>query len=112
VVGLAAAGEHRVQLLTRLLPRRQPVHGVRGHALRAVDRRGVAELDPLVDVRGRQPHLSTRPQALHLETAVTRDADDLPAVAVLHPVQVPHGEPPVVAPRDHDVSGRASVPVR
>ena len=37
VVGVPAAGEHRVQLLPGLLPGSEAVHGVGGDALRGVD---------------------------------------------------------------------------
>ena len=43
VVGVPAAGEHRVQLLPGLLPGQQAVHGVGGDALGAVDGGGVTE---------------------------------------------------------------------
>ena len=43
VVGVPAAGEHGVQLLSGLQPGQQAVHGVGGDALGAVDGGGVTE---------------------------------------------------------------------
>ena len=55
VVGVPAAGEHRVELLPGLLPGDQAVHGVGGDALGGVDGGGVAELGRGADVVGGQP---------------------------------------------------------
>jgi hypothetical protein len=43
MVGIPAAGEHRVQLLPGLLPGQQAVHGVSGDALRRMDGGGIAQ---------------------------------------------------------------------
>ena len=43
VVGMPAAGQHRVQLLPGLLPGHQAVHRVGGDALRGVNSGGVTE---------------------------------------------------------------------
>jgi hypothetical protein len=43
MVGVPAAGHHRVQLLPGFLAGQQAVHGVGGDALGAVDRGGVTE---------------------------------------------------------------------
>ena len=55
VVGVPAAGEHRVQLLPGFLPGQQAVHGVGGDALGGVDRGGIAETGRLADIVGGQP---------------------------------------------------------
>ena len=52
VVGVPAAGEHRVQLLPGLLPGQQAVHGVGGDALGGMDGGGVAETGRGADVVG------------------------------------------------------------
>jgi hypothetical protein len=43
MVGVPAPGEHCVQLLPRLLPGQQAVHGVGGDALGCMDGDGVTE---------------------------------------------------------------------
>ena len=43
MVGVPAAGEHRVQLLSGLLPGQQAVHGVGGDALGGMNSGRVAE---------------------------------------------------------------------
>jgi hypothetical protein len=50
VVGVPAAGEHGVQLLSGFLPGQQAVHGVGGDALGGVDGGGVAETGRLADI--------------------------------------------------------------
>ena len=55
VVGVPAAGEHGVQLLPRLLPGQQAVHGVGGDALGGVDGGGIAETGRGRDVVGGEP---------------------------------------------------------
>jgi hypothetical protein len=55
VVGDAAPGHHRVQLLPGLLAGDQTMYGVGGESLRAVHGGGVAQLNRLRNVAGRQP---------------------------------------------------------
>ena len=87
VVGDAAAGQHRVQLLPGLLAGGQAVHGVGGDALGGVDGGGVAEL-------GRRLRRSRRAAGRCGRCGVCRtvrsppsvDLEDGPPVAVLDPV--------------------------
>ena len=53
MVGLPAAGRHRVQLLSGLVARDESVHDVGGDALGGVDGGGVAEFDVVGDEVGR-----------------------------------------------------------
>ena len=55
VVGVPAAGEHRVKLLPGFLAGEKSVHGVGGDALSAVNGGGVAEAGRLTDVVGGEP---------------------------------------------------------
>ena len=111
VVRLPSAGEHRVDVLARLLAAREPVHGVGGESLRAVDRGGVAEVDPFAHVVGGQGHGVLRAQALDAQAAVRRDGRHLPAVAVLHPVATSDRQATSVVAGDHQVAGNRDVAV-
>ena len=70
VVGVPAAGEHRVQLLPGLLPGDQAVHGVGGDALGGVDGGGVAESGRGADVVGGQPDGAVAAGVPHGQVAV------------------------------------------
>ena len=97
VVGVPAAGEHRVQLLPRLLPGQQAVHGVGGDALGAVDGGGVAEAGRGRDVIRGELALELAAAVPDGELTAAVDVGDGPAVAVLDPVGGRESESAVVA---------------
>ena len=86
VVGMSAAGEHRVQLLPGLLPGQQAVHGVGGHALGAVDGAGVAEAGRRRDVVRGELAVELAAAAPDGEPTAAVDVGNGPAIAVLDPV--------------------------
>ncbi len=86
VVRGASAGEHRVQLLARFAAGGEPVHGVGGDALGAVDSGRVAQFGALCDVVGGQGDDAPVGVVLDGQPATHSDLEDSPAVAVLHPV--------------------------
>ncbi len=79
MVGMPAAGEHRVQLLPGLLPGQQAMHGVGGDALARMDGAGIAETGRAADVVGGQPDGELAAVVPHREVALFADAGDGPA---------------------------------
>jgi hypothetical protein len=86
VVGVPAAGEHRVQLLSRLLPGQQAVHRGGGDALRTVNSGGIAQTGRGSHVVTRQPNGQVAAGMPHSQVTLFGDVGDGPAVAVLDPV--------------------------
>ena len=111
VVGGAAAGQHGVELLPRLMAGSEAVHGVDGDALSAVHCGGVAELGGTADVVSGQGHRAAVLCVPHLQSAVLGDVQDCPSVAVLDPVGGGDAEPPVVSAGDDHIAGGRTVSV-
>ena len=110
VVGVPAAGEHRVQLLTGLAAAGDAVHGVGRDPLRGMHRGGVAELDRFRHVAGRQADPVAVPEVLDGQGGVVVDGQDGPPVPVLHPVAGRDPHRPQVLPGDHQVPALARFP--
>ena len=106
VVGVPAAGEHRVQLLAGFGAGGDAVQDVGGDALGAVDGARVAEFDGLGDVAGGQDHGLPVGLVDRAEVAVGGDAGDGPAVAVADPVGARGAQPTVVQAGDDHVADR------
>lgn len=106
MVGVPAAGQHRVQLLAGLGAGSDAVQDVGGDALGAVDGARVAEFDRLGYVAGGQDHGLPVGLVDHAEVPVGRDAGDGPAVAVADPVSARGAQPAVVQAGDDDVADR------
>ena len=70
MVGAAAAGQHRVQLLPGLLTGHQAVHGVGGDPLGGVDGGGVSEFGGGLDIAGGQGDGAAVPEVPHPQAAV------------------------------------------
>ena len=86
VVGVPAAGQHRIELLPRLLPGEQAVHGVGRDALGGMDGGGVAETGGRPDIVGGQSDGELTPRMADGEVTARADVGDGPPVAVLDPV--------------------------
>src|SRR4051794_3960382 len=113
MVGFAAAGQGDVERLAGHRGGDHGVGGVDGGALGAVHGGGVAELDMLGDVLGRQLHdcvclLAAR---ANVDVAVGVDRGDLPAGSVTDVAGTGDGKPPVVATGGDPVPGCAGGPV-
>jgi hypothetical protein len=104
VVGVPAAGEHRVQLLLGLLPGQQAVHRVSGDALGGMDGAGVAETGRGAHIVKRQPNGQPAAVVPHSQVTAPADAGDGPAVAVFNPVGGGEPESAVVAAGDDHIS--------
>ena len=111
MVGVPAAGEHRVQLLAGLLPGDQAVHRVSGDALRTVNSGGVLETGPLTHIVNRQPDGQLAAVVPHREVTAPADAGDGPAVAVLDPVGGGESRSAVVAAGDDHISDARPIAV-
>jgi hypothetical protein len=111
VVGVPAAGEHGVQLLSGLLTGHQAVHGVGGDALRGMDGSGIAETGRGRNVVGWQLDGELAAVVPDGEVTAPADAGDGPAVAVLDPVGGGESEPAVVGPGDDHISDTALIAV-
>jgi hypothetical protein len=111
VVGDAAAGQHRVQLLPGLFAGGQAVHGVGCDPLGGVHGGGVAQLNRLGDIGGGQPEGAAVPVVLHRQVTAAADLKDGPPISVLHPIRRCQQECPVVGAGDHLVvdTGRVAV---
>src|SRR4051794_3581346 len=96
VVGVAAAGEGGVELLSGLGAGGDCVDDVGGGALRGVGGGGVAELDRLADVARGQMYVASGAAGGGVEAAVEPGGGDDPAVAVLDPVSLAETESAVV----------------
>ena len=83
VVGVPAAGEHRVQLLPGLLPRCEAVRRVGGDALGRMDGGGIAETGRLADIVGGESDRAVAAGVPDGQVALFADMGDRPAVAVL-----------------------------
>jgi hypothetical protein len=112
VVGVPAAGEHRVQLLPGLLPGQHTVHGVGGDTLGGMDGGGVTETGRDADVVGWQPDGAAASGVLHDQVAVFAYMGDGPAVTVLDPVRGGEAESAIVGTGDDHISDTGAVPVR
>jgi len=111
VVGVRAAGHHRVELLARLGAGGQAVHAVGGDALGGVHGARVAELGGLGDVIAGQSHGAVVLGVLDGQVAAVVDLQDGPAVAVLHPVGGRGAQPAVVLAGDDQLPDRRLVAV-
>ena len=111
VVGVPAAGQHRVQLLPGLLPGQQAVHGVGGDALGRMDGGRVPETGRGAHIVDRQPDGELAARVSDDQVAVFRDMSDHPAVPVLDPVRAAEAESTVVAAGDDHISDTGPVPV-
>jgi hypothetical protein len=111
VVGVPAAGEHGVQLLTWLLPRCEAVHGVGGDALGGVDGGGIAEIGRGAHIVNRQPDAQLAAVVPHAQSAAPADMGDGPAVAVLDPIGGGKAESAVVAAGDDHISDAGLIAV-
>jgi hypothetical protein len=86
MVGVPAARQHGVQLLSRLLPGQQAVHGVGRDALRRMDGGGVTETGRGAHIVKRQPDSQQAVSVPDGETTTVVEVGDGPPVAVLDPV--------------------------
>jgi hypothetical protein len=111
VVGVPATGEHRVQLLSGLLPSQQPVHRVGGDALGTVNSGGVPETGRGAHIVDRQPNGEVAAVVPHRQVSAPADTDDGPSVAVFHPVGGGDAEPAVVAAGDDHISNTGLIAV-
>ncbi len=111
VVGVPAAGEHRVQLLAAFGAGRQPVHGVHRHALGGVHGGRVPEFGRRGDVVGGQHHAAATAGVEGADAAARGEAGDGPPVAVLHPIGRRDAEAAVVGAGDDHVPDRRGQPV-
>ena len=111
VVGLPAAGEHRVQLLPGLLPGQQAVHRVGGDALGRMDGGGIAKTGRGTYIVDRQPDGQVAAGVSDGQVTVFGDVSDGPAVAVFDPVGGGESESAVVAAGDDHISDTGPVPV-
>ena len=111
VVGDPSPGEHRVQLLSGLLPGGEAVHRVGRYALGGVDRGRVAETGGGLDVVGGQPDTEPAVVMSNLQVAVSADSGDGPAVAVFDPVRGGETQSPVVPAGDDHISDTGPVSV-
>jgi hypothetical protein len=111
VVGVPAAGEHRVQLLPGLLSSSEAVHRVGGDTLGGMDGGGIAETGRGVDVVDRQPDAELAAGVPHGQLALFADAGDGPPVAVFDPVGRGESESAVVAAGDDHISDTGLVAV-
>jgi hypothetical protein len=112
VVGVPAAGEHRVQLLPGLLPRCEAVHGVGGDALGGMDGGGIAQTGRGAHIVRGQPDGQLAAVVPHGQVTAPADAGDGPPVAVLHPVGGGGTQSAVVAAGDDHISDAGPVSVR
>ena len=111
VVGGAAAGQHGVELLPRLMAGGEAVHGVDGEALSAVHCGGIAELGGTADVVSWQGHPAAVLCMLHLQSAGAGDIQDGPAVTVFDPVGGGDAEPPFVSTGDDHIASGCTISV-
>jgi len=111
MVGVPAAGEHRVQLLSGFLPGQQAVHGVGGDALGGMDGAGIAETGRGLNVVGGKSDGEVAARVPHGQVALFADAGDSPTVAILNPISGGETEPAVVAAGDDQISDTGPVPV-
>lgn len=111
VVGFAAAGHHRVQQLAGFAAGQDAVGGVDRDALGGVDGGGVAELDVLGDVVGRQGNPASGTGVGDVQAAVGARVDHLPAVTVLHEIGGAGPQATMVAAGEDGVPGAGGQPV-
>jgi hypothetical protein len=111
VVGVPAAGKHRVQLLPGFLPGQHTVHGVAGNALGGMDGAGVAETGRGAHIVDRQPDGGVAAVVPDREVTAPADTGDGPTVAVLNPVGRSESESAVIGPGDDHISDAGLVPV-
>src|SRR4029450_10961905 len=104
VVGVPAAGEHGVQLLSGLLPGQQAVHGVGGDALGRMDGGGIAKPGRRLNVVGGESDGQLAAVVPDGEVTAPADAGDGPPVPVFHPVGAGEAESAVVAAGDDHIS--------
>jgi hypothetical protein len=82
VVGVPAAGEHGVQLLSGFLPGQQAVHGVGGDTLGSVNGGGIAETGRGAHIVERQPDGEVATVVADRQVTAPADTGDGPPVAV------------------------------
>jgi hypothetical protein len=111
VVGVPAAAEHGVQLLSGLLPGQQAAHRVRGDSLSRMDGAGVAVTGRGAYIVKRQPDGEVAADVPDREVTAPADVGDGPAVPVFDPVVGPEAESPVVAAGDDHISDARPVSV-
>jgi hypothetical protein len=111
MVGDAAPGQHGVQLLPGLLAGEQAVHGVGGDPLRGVHGGGVAQLNRLGGIGGRQPNRAAVSAMPNRQVTAAADLEDGPTVPVLHPIGGCRPQCPVVGSGDHQLAGTGRVAV-
>jgi hypothetical protein len=104
MVGVPAAGEHRVQLLPGFLPGQQAMHRVGGDALGRMDGGGVAKTGRRLNVVGGESDGQVAAGVSHGQVTVFSDVGDHPAVPVFHPIRGGEAEAPVVAAGDDHIS--------
>ena len=104
-VGLPPARGTGVQLLAAGAGVHEVVCGGGRHALHAVDRGRIPELDVLGDVVRGQGHEPAVRQVAHVQRPVVVAFGHVPQVTVLHEVRAPaHAELPVVASGDDHIT--------
>ncbi|MFZ1117830.1 MAG: hypothetical protein WAN44_18605, partial [Propionibacteriaceae bacterium] len=111
VVGVPAAGEHGVQLLSGFLPRDLTVHGVGGDALGGMDGAGVAETGRGAHIINGQPDRVVAVVVPDREVTAPANAGDGPPAAVLDPVDWTESESAVVAAGDDHISDTGMIAV-
>jgi hypothetical protein len=111
VVGGAAASQHGVELLPRLLTSDDAMHGVGGDTLCSVHGCGVAEFHRSCDVVVGQGDDAAVPYVPHPHTTITGQVKDDPPVTVLHPVRCGDTKPAVIPTGDDQVpdAGRVAI---
>ena len=112
MVGVPAAGEHGVELLSGFLAGEQAVHGVGGDALGAVDGGGAAEAGRGANVVGGQPHGAVAAGMPHCQVTLFGDVVMVHRSPFLTQSVAREAEASVVGAGDDHVADAGPVSVR